>query len=168
MAYTLVQLSNDIRSQLLADPGVIGQQAILKCLKKALLDDDFVAEHLTPEQCRPRKVLYEDPDLGFCVCGHVYEDGMGKAWPHDHGSAWAIYGLAEGETEMTDWSIVEVGDDTRPTLVKPVGKVEMKRGDCFLYQVGQVHSPIIGRGTKLIRIEGANLDNIQRSNIQAA
>ena len=29
--------------------------------------------------------------------------------PHDHGSSWAIYGLAEGDTEMTDWKVVRKG-----------------------------------------------------------
>ncbi|MFK7965969.1 MAG: hypothetical protein AB8C46_18570 [Burkholderiaceae bacterium] len=168
MAYTLEQLSDDIRSRLSADPGVAGQQALLECLTKALLDDEFVAKHLTPDECRPRKVLYEDPEFGFCVCGHVYENGMGKAWPHDHGPTWAIYGLAEGETEMTDWEIIEQGTETSPALVRPTGQQTMKRGDCYLYEVGQVHSPIMGKGTKLIRIEGANLDHIQRSNIRAA
>jgi len=167
MAYTLEQFSADIRSKLEADPGVDGQQGILKLLTKALLDDQFVEEHLKAEECRPRKVLYEDPDLGFCICGHVYKDGMGKAKPHDHGTAWAIYGLAEGATEMTDWEIVEKGVDTNPTLVKATRKHNMKRGDCFLYEVGVVHSPIMGVGTKLIRIEGKNLDHIQRSNIRA-
>lgn len=168
MAYTLGQFSADIRSTLEADPGVGGQQGILELLTKALLDDGFVEEHLKAEECRPRKILYEDPDLGFCICGHVYKDGMGKANPHDHGSSWAIYGLAEGETEMTDWEIVEKGIDSNPTLVKPTRKVEMVRGDCYLYKLGDVHSPIMGAGTKLIRIEGKNLDHIQRSNIQAA
>jgi len=168
MAYTLGQFSADIRSTLEANPGVDGQQRILEHLTKALLDDEFVKTHLTAEACRPRKILYEDPDLGFCICGHVYKDGMGKANPHDHGSAWAIYGLAQGATEMTDWEIVEKGTDSNPTLVKPTRKHDMKRGDCFHYQVGQVHSPIMGAGTKLIRVEGRNLDHIQRSNIRAA
>lgn len=168
MAYTLGQFSEDIRSTLQADPGVDGQQRVLEHLTKALLDDEFVDKHLTAEECRPRKVLYEDPVLGFCICGHVYKDGMGKANPHDHGSAWAIYGLAQGATEMTDWEIVEKGIDSSPTLVKPTRKHDMKRGDCFLYQVGQVHSPIMGAGTKLIRIEGKNLDHVKRSNIRAA
>ena len=168
MPYTLEQLTTDIRSELSSDSGVEGQSNLLPFVSKALLDDDFVAMHLTAEACKPRKVLYEDPDLGFCICGHVYEEGMDKVWPHDHGSAWAIYGLADGDTEMTDWEIVEEGDGKNPILVKPTRKYDLKRGDCFLYKVGDVHSPIIGQGAKLVRVEGKNLDHVRRSHIKAA
>ena len=74
MSYTLEQLSADIRNALKADPGPAGKQQVCKLVSKVLLDKEFVARHLTAEQCKPRKVLYEDPELGFCVCGHVYEN----------------------------------------------------------------------------------------------
>src|SRR5258705_13239914 len=108
MAYTLEQLSDDIRKALKTDSGVTGKQAICGLVSKVLLDNDFVAKHLTADQCRPRKVLYEDPELGFCVCGHVYETAAHGS-PHDHGSSWAIYGVAGGDTEMTDWPLVNQG-----------------------------------------------------------
>lgn len=168
MPYTLEQLSIDIHTVLAADASVAGQQRILEFVTKALLDDTFVEQHLTSEECRPRKVLYEDPDLGFCICGHVYNEGKDEVWPHDHGPAWAIYGLAGGQTEMTDWDVVQRGDATNPTLVKPRRSYDLKRGDCHLYEVGDIHSPIIGDGTKLVRIESKNLDKIQRSNIKTA
>ena len=123
--------------------------------------------HLTAEQCRPRKVLYEDPELGFCVCGHVYQGGANGS-PHDHGSSWAIYGVAEGDTEMTDWRIVKQGSGDMPSLVEPVKTYVMKPGDAHLYDVGVVHSPRRDGLTRLVRIEGANLDRIKRSNIKAA
>lgn len=168
MPYSLEQFSADIRSELSADSGVDGQTRILPSVTKALLDDSFVEKYLQASDCKPRKVLYEDVELGFCICGHVYEEGMDKVWPHDHGSSWAVYGLAAGDTEMTDWKIVKVGDDTSATLVEPTRKYDMKRGDCYLYKVGDVHSPIIGVGAKLIRVEGKNLDHVKRSNIKAA
>ena len=84
--------------------------------------------HLTPEQCRPRKVLYEDPELGFCICGHVYENDANGA-PHDHGNSWAIYGVAKGDTEMTDWRIVKKaeGDDAEPGRTGPHLRDEARR-----------------------------------------
>src|SRR4029079_6513763 len=105
MAYTLEQLSADIRKTLKSDCGVTGKQQVCKLVSKALLDQEFIARHLTAEQCQPRKVLYEDPEMRFCVCGHVCEnDAHGS--PHDHVSRCAIYGLAVGDTEMTDWRFV--------------------------------------------------------------
>ncbi len=168
MPYTLEQFSTDVHAKLKSDPTVAGQQEVLEFVTKALLDDEFIEKRLKADECRPRKVLYEDDDLGFCICGHVYENGMDKVWPHDHGAAWAIYGLADGDTEMTDWEVVKRGDGTSPTLVKPVRSYDLKPGDCHLYKVGDIHSPVISQGAKLVRVEGLNLDKYGRSNIKAA
>jgi hypothetical protein len=167
MAYTLAELSADIRKALKSDPGVGGKQAVCALVSKVLRDEAFIANHLTADQCKPRKVLYEDPEIGFCVCGHVYESAAHGA-PHDHGSSWAIYGLAVGDTEMTDWRIVENGKGDAPTLVEPVRSYVMRPGDAHLYDVGAVHSPKRDGLTKLVRIEGANLDRIKRTNIKPA
>ena len=168
MAYSLEAFSADIKSVLVNDPGVEGQRKIREFVSKALKDNDFVETHLTSENCKPRKVLYEDPDLGFCICGHVYEEASKRIWPHDHGPAWAIYGLARGGTVMTDWEVVEKGNDTSPTLVKPSRNYDLALGECHHYETGDIHSPKWIAGTRLIRIEGKNLDNVQRSNIKAA
>lgn len=167
MAYTLEQLSADIRHALKRDSGPAGKQAVCALVSKALLDKEFIAKHLTADQCRPRRVLYEDPELGFCVCGHVYETAA-HGTPHDHGTSWAIYGLAVGDTEMTDWRIVQPGDSTNPSLVAPERTYVLQPGDAHFYDVGAVHSPKRVGLTKLIRIEGANLDHVTRSNIKAA
>ena len=167
MTYTLEQLGADIRAALKADPSVPGKQAVLKLVSKALVDKDFVSKHLTADQCKPRKVLYEDPELGFCICGHVYEKPA-HGEPHDHGTSWAIYGLAEGDTEMTDWKIVKKGEGADPSLVEPVKSYVLRPGDAHFYDVGVVHSPKRDTLTRLIRIEGANLDHVKRSNIKAA
>ena len=167
MPYTLEQLSADIRKTLKADSGPAGKEAVSGLVAKVLRDEDFVATHLTAEQCRPRKVLYEDPELGFCICGHVYE-GAANGPPHDHGSSWAIYGVAKGDTEMTDWRIIKAAEGETPNLVEPVKTYVMKPGDAHVYDVGAVHSPKRAGPTKLVRIEGKNLDHVKRSNIKAA
>ena len=167
MTYTLEQLSADIKAALKADAGHGGKEAVCKLVSRVCRDQDFISKHLTPEQCKPRKVLYEDPELGFCICGHVYEKPAHGS-PHDHGSSWAIYGVAVGDTEMSDWRIVKKGDGTSPTLVERERSYLMKPGDSHLYDVGAVHSPKRDTLTKLVRIEGANLDRVKRSNIKEA
>ena len=103
----------------------------------------------------------------FCICGHVYmKPAHGE--PHDHGSSWAIYGLAEGDTEMTDWKVVRKGDGTNPILVEPEKVYTLRPGDAHFYDVHVIHSPKRDTVTKLVRIEGGNLDHIKRSNIKAA
>jgi predicted metal-dependent enzyme (double-stranded beta helix superfamily) len=168
MTYTLEQFATDIRDALRADQGAAGKLKVSQLVSRSLNDPDFVATHLKdrPSNANPREVLYEDPELGFCICGHVY-DGAAIGSPHDHGSSWAIYGQAVGVTEMTDWKIVEKGEAGKPTLVEPVRTYVMKPGDAHLYDVADVHSPRREAPVKLIRIEGRNLDHVKRSNIKA-
>ena len=168
MAYTLTQLAADIKETLQADAGVGGREKVCGFVSRSLLDKEFVARHLKDRAPggNPREVLYEDPELGFCICGHVY-DGPANGAPHDHGPSWAVYGQAAGITEMTDWRIVEHGAGDKASLVEPVRSYAMKPGDAHLYDVGDVHSPKREAPVKLVRIEGQNLDRVKRSNIKA-
>jgi hypothetical protein len=168
MSYTLSQLAADIRETLKADSGPEGRAKVTGFVARALRDSQFIARELKERApgAHPREVLYEDAELGFCICGHVY-DGPAHGSPHDHGSSWAIYGQATGVTEMTDWRIVEAGKGEAPALVEPVRTYRLQPGDAHLYDVGAVHSPNREAPVKLIRIEGKNLDHVKRSNIKA-
>jgi hypothetical protein len=168
MAYTLAQLAADIRETLKADASQTAKERICGLVSRSLADEAFVATHLKGRAAgaNPRELLYEDPELGFCICGHVY-DGPAHGGPHDHGSSWAVYGQATGITEMTDWRIVKAGSGEAPTLAEPVRTYEMRPGDAHLYDVGDVHSPKRDAPVKLIRIEGKNLDRIKRTDIRA-
>ena len=168
MPYTLAELADDIRTSLNDAPIDDSAPQICAAVSRALNDDAFIAEHLAdrPAGSGPREIIFEDPDLGFCICAHIYEgEAVGK--PHDHGSSWAIYGQAVGVTEMNDWHIVEPGDGDKPALVEHARTYRMERGDAHFYNVGDVHSPTRHAPTRLIRIEGANLDNVTRSKIAA-
>jgi len=168
MTYSLTQLAADIRETLKADAGPAAKEKVCGYVSKALTDKTLVATHLKDRApgAHPREVLYEDPELGFCICGHVYS-GPAHGSPHDHGSSWAIYGQASGVTEMTDWRIVKKGQGEEPSLVAPVKTYAMNPGDAHLYDVGAVHSPDRKAPVKLIRIEGKNLDHVKRSHIKA-
>ena len=168
MAYTLTRLAADIRETLKSDQGPSGKDQVCGYVSRCLTDQTFVANHLKDRApgANPREVLYEDPELGFCICGHVY-GGSANGAPHDHGPSWAIYGQATGFTEMTDWRIVKRAEGEAPALVEPAKTYLMKPGDAHLYDVGAVHSPKREAPVKLIRIEGQNLDRVQRSNIKA-
>lgn len=168
MSYTLPQLASDIRAALESNPGRAGKEKVREHVRRALKDAEFVEENLSklPAGTNLRKVLYEDPKHGFCICGHVYEtNAVGN--PHDHGTSWAVYGQATGVTEMTDWKVVEKGEGEKPTLVVPERVYNLEPGDAHLYDVGFIHSPRRMMPSRLIRIEGANLDHVKRSKIKA-
>lgn len=168
MPYTLDELAEDIKIIIEKDGVPNGSDQICYFVAKALMDKNFAPDNL-PNRAKgenPRKVLYEDNNSGFCICGHVYDiEAIG--FPHDHGSSWAVYGQAEGETEMTDWDILEDQQDDETIYVKASKTYIMKPGDVHFYGVGHVHSPVRKDPVRLLRIEGVNLDNIKRSNIKA-
>jgi hypothetical protein len=119
MPYTLSDLAGDVR-ELLRDASVSECSDQLRgVLGKALTDEDFISAHLPDraEGAHPREILFEDPELGFCICGHVYA-GEALGQPHDHGPSWAIYGQARGTTEMTDWEIVAPGRGDKPPFLR--------------------------------------------------
>lgn len=165
MSYTLEQFANDCHEALKADPGPAGREKVREYVAKACGDKEFVAKHLTDDLPLERNIIYEDPDLGFCICAHVYKDAR-KGYPHDHGSTWAIYGQAVGETEMTDWEVVTPAEGEKPAKVKLSKSYHLKPGDAHLYPVGAIHAPMRDGPTRLVRIEGVNTENLTRSRIE--
>jgi len=160
MAYTLEQFSADCHRILAADPGPEGRKKVCELVKKACTDDEFVSRHL-PENGPERKILYEDPELGFCILGHVYH-GAKESAPHDHGPTWAIYGQAIGETMMTDWALVAPASESQPGKVRHVRDYKLIPGAAYVYNEGDLHSPRRDGPTRLVRIEGRNVEKIRR------
>jgi hypothetical protein len=160
MGYTLEQLSTDCHTALTTDPGPEGRKKVCALIQRALGDSDFVATHLGDE-VPERKILYEDPELGFCILGHVY-DGAKESKPHDHGPTWAIYGQARGETIMSDWALVEPASEAKPGRVRLVREYSLTPGMAYVYNEGDLHSPRRNGPTRLIRVEGRNVEKIRR------
>jgi predicted metal-dependent enzyme (double-stranded beta helix superfamily) len=129
-------------------------------LREVLKDEDFVTTHLG-DDVPERKILYEDAALGFCILAHVHT-GAKESPPHDHGPTWAIYGQARGETEMTDWELVETASDDKPGKVRRAKTYTLTPGMAYVYNEGDLHSPRREGATRLIRIEGMNMDNVRR------
>jgi hypothetical protein len=108
-----------------------------------------------------RQVLYEDPELGFCILGHVYH-GAKDSNPHDHGPSWAIYGQARGETVMTDYTPVARASEGQAGKARRVKDYTLTPGMAYLYNEGDLHSPRRDGPTRLVRIEGRNMEKVRR------
>jgi hypothetical protein len=165
MGHTLEQFSSACHRILAEEPGVSGRLKICGLLQEALQDPNFVAANLN-DDTPVRKVLYEDPELGFCVLAHNMK-GTNESPPHDHGPSWAIYGQALGETVMSDWTVLERPSEGHPGKVKRARSYALKPGMAHLYNEGDVHSPRREGTTWLIRIEGRNMDKVKRLPYQA-
>lgn len=160
MPLELEQLARECRRALQTSPGREGREKIRALVEEALKDREFIAAHLhdgVPE----RKVIYEDPDFGFCILAHVYQ-GAKESPPHDHGPSWAIYGQAAGETEMSDWELLEPPRDGKPGKVRRVRTYTLKPGMAKVYHEGDLHSPRRYGPTRLLRIEGTNMERVRR------
>jgi predicted metal-dependent enzyme (double-stranded beta helix superfamily) len=160
MSQTLEQFAAACRRILESDSGPNGREKVCAVVEDVLKDEAFVATHLgdgVPE----RKILYEDPTLGFCILAHVYKSAKESA-PHDHGPTWAIYGQASGETVMSDWTVVERPADGKPGKVRRARSYPLRPGMAHVYNEGDVHSPRRDGPTRLIRIEGTNVEKIRR------
>jgi predicted metal-dependent enzyme (double-stranded beta helix superfamily) len=162
MGYTLEGFSAECHRILKQDPGVEGREKVCALVQQVLRDDAFVAAHLA-DDVPDRKVLYEDPELGFCILGHVHKDAPGRvSQPHDHGPSWAIYGQARGETIMTDYFPVARPGEGQPGKARPLRDYRLTPGMAFLYNEGDLHSPRREGPTRLIRIEGKNMEKVKR------
>ena len=160
MNFTLETFAASIRDALQRDPSPAGRDKVRGLVEDALRDERFLQQYIndnTPE----RQVIYEDPDLGFCVCAHVNRDAR-EANPHDHGSSWAIYGQAFGETEMSDWEIIEAAGEGKPGTVRRARVYTLKPGMAHIYNEGDVHSPKRVAATGLLRVEGKNTQKMMR------
>src|SRR5947207_14357402 len=160
MPYTLHSFAARVRDILQKENTPAGREKVAALLRDALADRAFV-DSLFDEASPERKVVYQDPQLGFCVLAHRYT-GAKNGPPHDHGPSWAIYGQADGETVMSDWIPVGAAAPGRPRQVKKLREYTLAPGVAHVYNEADVHAPSRAGPTRLIRIEGTNLDGVAR------
>ena len=118
MGMTLEQFAAECRRILESTPGPAGRKKVGAVVQEMLKDEAFITRHVG-DDVPERKILYEDPALGFCILAHNYT-GVKESAPHDHGPSWAIYGQARGETIMSDWTVLE------PATEAKAGKVSTR------------------------------------------
>jgi hypothetical protein len=160
MSLTLERFASDVQTVLKQDDSPAGRQKVRELVQEALKDEKFISAYIN-DDTPDRQVIYEDPQLGFCICAHVNRDAR-EANPHDHGTSWAIYGQAFGETEMSDWEILEPAAEGKPGKVRRARVYTLKPGMAHVYNEGDVHSPKRVAATGLLRIEGKNTQKMKR------
>jgi predicted metal-dependent enzyme (double-stranded beta helix superfamily) len=142
-------------------PAIAAHASIADLLRVAL-EDGTLATTVFDETSPERQVVYEDPQLGFCILAHRYADAR-KGPPHDHGPSWAIYGQSAGETVLSDWVLVDTpATPGQRRKVKVLREYTMRPGDVHVYNERAIHAPNRSGPTRLIRIEGTNLERVAR------
>ena len=160
MNRVLFDLAQKCRTCLVRNPGSDGREKIAAYLKQLLIDQDAI-NNLVPINAGERDLLYQDPDLGFCILAHNYS-GPKTAPPHDHGPSWAIYAQVRGETEMCEYDLVQQATDNTPGKVVVNKTYQMRPGDAYVYNEGVLHAPMRKEPTSLLRIEGTDMSKVKR------
>ncbi|GIR55178.1 MAG: hypothetical protein CM15mP62_26490 [Rhodospirillaceae bacterium] len=166
MSYTLNQLLTTV-AKLYKQIRDNGLEKVRQAVSKACNDQDFISQHLGPENNEPRKILYEDPNLGFCILAHVYTGERGSP-PHDHGPSWAVYGQAAGKTEMTDWRCLKKPTSDEPGLVEKVKKIYFRAWYGLRLQNWRFTFTLPKGYNKINSCRGINMDNIIRDTYMVA
>ena len=156
----LTELAQNCHKILSDQPGPKGREKIAELLR-ALLSDPANVDALVPASTGERDMLYEDPEMGFCILAHKY-DGEKTSPPHDHGPSWAIYAQARGETLMNDYHKIEDATADKPGKVKVSRTYSLTQGIAHVYNEGDLHSPTRYGPTSLIRIEGTDMSKVKR------
>lgn len=164
MGYTLESFAAQCHDLIKAEPGPTGRSKVCGLLQEVLKDEQFIQKYVDGNT-KDRHLLYEDPEFGFCIFAHNYE-GPKDSPPHDHGPSWAIYGQARGETAMNDWELLEKATPEKPGKVKKVRTYKLTPGVAHVYNEGDLHSPHRASSTRLIRIEGTNMEKVRRLKFQ--
>ena len=117
----------------------------LEQLVKASPSEDWLA---ALHQDKPlSRELYRDPDHGFVLLAHTEPAGLYRP-PHDHGRAWVIYAVQDGESEMGTYARVAPRDG-EARLVKRDSTL-VRAGQVQVYLPGDIHDTRCLSGSALL------------------
>lgn len=159
MAHTLDSLSRACRELLAGGDTPAARRRVADALSLALGDPAFIGE-VFAHPVGERSVASKDSQLGFCILAHEYREPR-EGQPHDHGPSWAIYGQAEGESVMNEFTVV------KPGCVRKLQSVTLRPGDARVYNEGEVHAVTHTGPARLVRIEGRDLTTVKRGTYRA-
>jgi hypothetical protein len=63
---------------------------------------------------------------------------------------------------MTDWMLVDAASPGKPGKVRKLREYTLAPGLAHVYNEGDLHAPSRAGPTRLIRIEGTNMDRVAR------
>jgi predicted metal-dependent enzyme (double-stranded beta helix superfamily) len=162
MPYTLAEFCADARKILSARPNDDGRNEVAECLSRLIVEPAFVAAEFDPRTEAGEKTIYRDPKVGFQVMIHHQRPGRRGA-PHDHGVSWAIYGVARGHTDMTEWRRLDDGSKPGHARIEPMPTYRLDVGQTAAYGPHVIHNTHHPEGAWVVRVTGCDLDSIPRN-----
>lgn len=117
----------------------------IETLAKASPGEPWLAELLRDQPAS--RELYRDPEHGFVLLAHVEKPGLYRP-PHDHGRAWVIYAVQQGESEMGTYAALNP-DSSKARLVRR-NTTLVKPGQAQVYLPGDIHDTLCVAGPALL------------------
>jgi len=124
---------------------VDGCRRQLESLVKAPASEEWLAA--LHRDAPGNRELYRDPTHGFVLLAHTEHEGLYRP-PHDHGRAWVIYAIQQGEIEMGTYGRIDDPDGS-VRLVKR-GATLLRPGQVQVYLPGDIHDTRCVRGPALL------------------
>lgn len=91
--------------------------------------------------------IYRDPAQGFMLLAHTEQAGLYRP-PHDHGRAWVMYAIQQGEIEVDTYARIE-DPEGGARLVKRES-TRVRPGEVRVYLPGDVHDTRCVSGPTLL------------------
>ena len=149
------------------DPGPAGREMVRQYTEKASTDPEFVAKYLGPDADAERRILYEDPDLQFCILAHVYKGAKKQLAARSRPELGDLQsgGRRHGNDRL---EACRKAGEREPGKVVKGRTYDLTPGKAHVYNEGDVHSPRRQSETRLIRIEGVDLTKVKRDKFEIA
>lgn len=160
MHKALEDLCHACKETLKQDPGPAGRAALAGLLAEAVADPAFNAACFASHE-PGRRLLYRDPDLGFCVLAYDMAEPRVSP-PHDHGPSWAIYAQAESHTDMTEFARRDAGSGGGEASLEETRRYRLEPGQAALFDIGVIHRIDYPAGARFVRISGADMEAVPR------
>lgn len=160
MNEALEQFCRACKQALKGRPGSAGRAEVVRLLEQAVVDAEFREACFGTGQ-RGRRLLYRDPELGFCVLAYDMDEPRISP-PHDHGPSWAIYAQAEAHTEMTEYEREHPGTGPGPAKLREVQRYRLAAGQAGRFEIGAIHRIDYPAGAKFVRVTGEDMERVPR------
>ena len=169
--YTLEAFVADVKRIFASSKDALVQaQSVADHMKDLLAVPGWLEEklNLTDDEGYGRYDLYLDEDSGhpgngwWLMCS-VQKPGQDNL-PHDHGTAWVVYGVYDGAIEQNKWHWRFPGEGVDKPQIKPSGTFTQQNGSVAFFMPGEIHHTVnvAGRRSLVVRLESQKLDRVVR------
>lgn len=145
-------------------------QLVTEATQRLVQKDGWMEEMVDFDGRRARADLHIDEELGhpkpgFAVKASVTHpnEPTGGSTPHDHGSAFVVYGVYRGEMEQYRYNW-QYDDEARNPRLKQQTKYVQEPGEALFLLPGEIHRTNIvsDEPTWVVRIESQHVSSIDR------